>query len=221
MMPFYPSPLGDDGYDITDYYAVDSRFGTLGNFVEMIRTADNLGIRVLVDLVLSHTSNQHPWFQRSRQDRSSRYRDYYRWSDTNQDEPREVAFPGEQKSTWTYDNVAVQWYMHRYHDFMPDLNITDPNVLDDAQGPRLVAGTRHLRLPGRLAAVHDRDDRHPRRSGPGRAAGAGRPVSRAWAGFAFHYPVPAAPVAGNGLDQVEPGVYRFEQRPVALFAGSQ
>ena len=61
MMPFYPSPLGDDGYDITDYYAVDPRFGTLGDFVEMIRTADNLGIRVLVDLVMSHTSNQHPW----------------------------------------------------------------------------------------------------------------------------------------------------------------
>src|SRR6266496_269176 len=72
MMPFYPSPLGDDGYDITDYYAVDSRFGTLGDFVEMIRTADNLGIRALVDLVLSHTSNQHPWFQQARRDRSSR-----------------------------------------------------------------------------------------------------------------------------------------------------
>ena len=63
LMPFYPSPLGDDGYDITDYYAVDPRFGTLGDFVEMIRTADNLGIRVLVDLVLSHTSREHPWFQ--------------------------------------------------------------------------------------------------------------------------------------------------------------
>ena len=131
MMPFYPSPLGDDGYDITDYYAVDSRFGTLGDFVEMIRTADNLGIRVLVDLVLSHTSNQHPWFQRARHDRSSRYRDYYRWSDTKQDEPRDVAFPGEQTSTWTYDDVAGQWYMHRYYDFMPDLNITDPDVLDE------------------------------------------------------------------------------------------
>src|SRR5204863_2496639 len=68
LMPFYPSPLGDDGYDITDYYAVDPRLGTLGDFVEMIRTADNLGIRVLVDLVMSHTSNQHPWFQRSRRD---------------------------------------------------------------------------------------------------------------------------------------------------------
>jgi maltose alpha-D-glucosyltransferase / alpha-amylase len=130
-MPFYPSPLGDDGYDITDYYAVDPRFGTLGDFVEMIRTADNLGIRVLVDLVMSHTSNQHPWFQRSRHDQGSRYRDYYRWSDTKQGEPSEVAFPGEQTSTWTYDDVAGQWYMHRYYDFMPDLNITHPDVLDE------------------------------------------------------------------------------------------
>jgi maltose alpha-D-glucosyltransferase/alpha-amylase len=131
LMPFYPSPLGDDGYDITDYYAVDSRFGTLGDFVEMIRTADNLGIRVLVDLVMSHTSDQHGWFQRSRRTRDSRYRDYYRWSDTRQKEPSEVAFPGEQTSTWTYDDVAGQWYMHRYYDFMPDLNITDPDVLDE------------------------------------------------------------------------------------------
>ena len=91
LMPFYPSPLGDDGYDITDYYAVDPRLGTLGDFVEMIRTADNLGIRVLVDLVMSHTSNQHPWFLRARRDRGSRYRHFYRWSDTKQAEPREVA----------------------------------------------------------------------------------------------------------------------------------
>jgi maltose alpha-D-glucosyltransferase/alpha-amylase len=131
LMPFYPSPLGDDGYDITDYYGVDARFGTLGDFVEMIRTADNLGIRVLVDLVLSHTSSQHPWFQQARRDRGSRYRDYYRWSDTRQEQPSEVAFPGEQKSTWTYDEAAGQWYMHRYFDFMPDLNITEPDVLDE------------------------------------------------------------------------------------------
>jgi maltose alpha-D-glucosyltransferase / alpha-amylase len=131
LMPFYPSPLGDDGYDITDYYAVDPRFGTLGDFVEMIRTADNLGIRVLVDLVLSHTSSSHPWFQQARRDRGSRYRHYYRWSDTRQEQPSEVAFPGEQKSTWTYDDSARQWYMHRYFDYMPDLNITDPDVLDE------------------------------------------------------------------------------------------
>jgi len=131
LMPFYPSPLGDDGYDITDYYAVDPRLGTLGDFVEMIRTADNLGIRVLIDLVMSHTSNQHPWFRQSRRDRGSRYRHFYRWSDTKQAEPSEVAFPGEQDSTWTYDDEAGQWYMHRYYDFMPDLNITDPDVLDE------------------------------------------------------------------------------------------
>lgn len=81
LMPFYPSPLGDDGYDITDHYAVDPRFGTLGDFVELIRTASNLGIRVLVDLVLSHTSREHPWFQQARRSRDSRYRHYYRWSD--------------------------------------------------------------------------------------------------------------------------------------------
>ena len=131
LMPFYPSPLGDDGYDITDYYAVDPRLGTLGDFVEMIRTAHNLGIRVLIDLVMSHTSNQHPWFRRSRRERGSRYRHFYRWSDTKQAEPSEVAFPGEQDSTWTYDDEAGQWYMHRYYDFMPDLNITDPDVLDE------------------------------------------------------------------------------------------
>ena len=131
LMPFYPSPLGDDGYDITDYYAVDPRFGTLGDFVELIRTADNLGIRVLVDLVLSHTSTEHPWFQQARRDRGSRYRDYYRWSDTVQAQPSEVAFPGEQDSTWTFDEAAGQYYMHRYYEFMPDLNITDPDVLDE------------------------------------------------------------------------------------------
>jgi maltose alpha-D-glucosyltransferase/alpha-amylase len=131
LMPFYPSPLGDDGYDVADYYAVDSRFGTLGDFVEMIRTADNLGIRVLVDLVMSHTSDQHPWFQQSRRDRGSRFRPFYRWNDTEQKEPSEVAFPGEQTGTWKYDEAAGQWYMHRYYDFMPDLNITDPDVLDE------------------------------------------------------------------------------------------
>jgi maltose alpha-D-glucosyltransferase/alpha-amylase len=131
LMPFYPSPLGDDGYDITDYYAVDPRFGTLGDFVEMMRTADNLGIRVLVDLVMSHTSDQHPWFQKSRRDPDCPHRHYYRWSDTKQAEPSEVAFPGEQSGTWKYDEAARQWYMHRYYDFMPDLNITDPDVLDE------------------------------------------------------------------------------------------
>ena len=131
LMPFYPSPLGDDGYDITDHYAVDPRFGTLGDFVELMRTANNLGIRVLVDLVLSHTSREHHWFQQARRSRDSRYRHYYRWSDEKQAEPSQVAFPGEQDSTWTFDDTAGQWYMHRYYDFMPDLNVTEPDVRDE------------------------------------------------------------------------------------------
>ncbi|MCO5967570.1 alpha-amylase family protein [Actinoallomurus soli] len=123
LMPFYPSPLRDDGYDITDYYAVDQRFGSLGDFVEMLRTADDLGIRVLVDLVLNHTSNEHRWFR----DRP----DYYVWSDHPRKEPSEVAFPGEQDGTWSYDEARGQWYMHRYYDFMPDLDITKPEVRDE------------------------------------------------------------------------------------------
>jgi maltose alpha-D-glucosyltransferase/alpha-amylase len=123
LMPFYPSPLRDDGYDITDYYAVDQRFGSLGDFVEMIRTADNLGIRVLVDLVLNHTSDEHRWFR----DRP----DYYVWSDHPRKEPSEVAFPGEQDGTWSYDEAVGKWYMHRYYDFMPDLDITKPEVRDE------------------------------------------------------------------------------------------
>ncbi|MFL6056971.1 MAG: alpha-amylase family protein [Actinoallomurus sp.] len=123
LMPFYPSPLRDDGYDITDYYAVDQRFGSLGDFVEMIRTADNLGIRVLVDLVLNHTSDEHRWFR----DRP----DYYVWSDHPRKEPSEVVFPGEQDGTWSYDEAVGKWYMHRYYDFMPDLDITKPEVRDE------------------------------------------------------------------------------------------
>ncbi|GAA0321353.1 alpha-amylase family protein [Actinoallomurus spadix] len=123
LMPFYPSPLRDDGYDITDYYAVDERFGSLGDFVEMLRTADDLGLRVLVDLVLNHTSIEHRWFR----DRP----DYYVWSDRPREEPSEVAFPGEQDGTWSYDEARGQWYMHRYYDFMPDLDITKPEVRDE------------------------------------------------------------------------------------------
>jgi maltose alpha-D-glucosyltransferase/alpha-amylase len=131
LLPIYPSPMRDDGYDITDYYSVDPRFGTLGDFVELVRSADNLGMRVILDLVLNHTSNEHPWFDEARRDKNSVYRDYYVWSDEKQDEPSQVVFPGEQESTWTYDDVAGQWYLHRYYDFMPDLNIANVRVRDE------------------------------------------------------------------------------------------
>lgn len=131
LLPFQPSPMQDDGYDISDYYAVHPRLGTLGDFVEFVRTAGNLGIRVIVDLVLNHTSDQHPWFTEARSSRESRYRDFYVWADEPPQPVPPPVFPGEQQSTWTFDEQTGQWYFHRYHDFMPDLNIANPEVRDE------------------------------------------------------------------------------------------
>jgi maltose alpha-D-glucosyltransferase / alpha-amylase len=130
LMPFMQSPRRDDGYDISDFYQVDPRFGTLGDFVEFTHQAEERGIRVMVDLVVNHTSDQHPWFQEARRDPASRYRDYYVWSDTRPAEADEgMVFPGVQKSTWTRDPVAKAWYFHRFYDFQPDLNTENPLVL--------------------------------------------------------------------------------------------
>jgi maltose alpha-D-glucosyltransferase/alpha-amylase len=129
LMPFQASPGRDDGYDVSDYYNVDPRYGTLGDFVEFTHGAKQRGIRVLIDLVVNHTSNEHPWFQDARSNPDSRYRDWYVWSDkkpANADEG--MVFPGVQKSTWTYDEKAKQYYFHRFYDFQPDLNTANPLV---------------------------------------------------------------------------------------------
>jgi maltose alpha-D-glucosyltransferase/alpha-amylase len=129
LMPFQSSPGRDDGYDISNYYEVDSRFGTLGDFVEFTHAAKQRGIRVIIDLVANHTSDQHAWFQEARKDPASRYRDWYVWS---KKKPRNankgMVFPGVQKSTWTYDSEARAWYFHRFFDFQPDLNTANPDV---------------------------------------------------------------------------------------------
>jgi maltose alpha-D-glucosyltransferase/alpha-amylase len=128
-MPFQPSPMRDDGYDITDYYGVDPRYGTLGDFVEFTHGCKQRGIRVLIDLVVNHTSDQHPWFQEARRDVRSPYRDWYVWAE--QKPPRAdqgIVFPGEQSSTWDHDDVANAWYFHRFYDFQPDLNTANPHV---------------------------------------------------------------------------------------------
>jgi maltose alpha-D-glucosyltransferase/alpha-amylase len=128
-MPYYPTPDRDDGYDITDFYGVDPRLGTLGQFVEVIRTAEDRGIKVIVDLVVNHTSDQHPWFQEARASRDSRYRDWYVWVDEPPEgHELEEVFPGEQNGTWTYDEEAGQYYLHRFFDHQPDLNIANPEV---------------------------------------------------------------------------------------------
>ena len=125
LMPFQPSPCKDDGYDVSDYYGVDPRYGTLGDFVEFTQGCKQRGMRVLIDLVVNHTSNEHPWFKEARSDPKSKYRDWYVWS---RKKPKGadsgVVFPGVQKSTWDYDKTARQYYFHRFYDFQPDLNTT-------------------------------------------------------------------------------------------------
>jgi len=130
LMPFQSSPCCDDGYDVSDYYNVDSRYGTLGDFVEFAHAAKQRGIRVIIDLVVNHTSNQHPWFKEARQDPKSKYRDWYIWSKKKpRNSDKGMVFPGVQKSTWSYDPTARAWYFHRFYDFQPDLNTSNPHVL--------------------------------------------------------------------------------------------
>ena len=129
LMPFQSSPGRDDGYDISDYYGVNPAYGTLGDFVEFTHAAKQRGIRVIIDLVVNHTSDQHHWFQEARRDPKSRYRDWYVWSDKKPSNANTgMVFPGVQKSTWTYDKEARAWYFHRFYDFQPDLNTSNPNV---------------------------------------------------------------------------------------------
>jgi maltose alpha-D-glucosyltransferase/alpha-amylase len=132
LNPFFPSPNRDDGYDIADFYSIDPRLGSLGDFVEFMHLARERGIRVLADLVVNHTSDQHPWFQAARKDPHSPYRDYYLWSkEEPQDRFQGVIFPGRQKEVWTYDDVAGAWYFHRFFSFQPDLNIANSKVREE------------------------------------------------------------------------------------------
>jgi len=129
LLPFYPSPRKDDGYDVTDYYGVDPRYGSSGDFVEFMNQARERGIRVIVDLVINHTSIDHPWFRDARRDPKSKFRDWYVWSKKRpKDWNKGMVFPGVQKSTWTWDDEARAWYFHRFYDFQPDLNTCNPEV---------------------------------------------------------------------------------------------
>jgi maltose alpha-D-glucosyltransferase/alpha-amylase len=129
LMPFQPSPGRDDGYDISDYYGVDPRYGTLGDFVEFTHGCRQRGIRVIIDLVVNHTSDAHSWFKQARSSKDSPFRDWYVWSDKKPAGANKgMVFPGVQKSTWTHDKQAKAWYFHRFYDFQPDLNTSNPNV---------------------------------------------------------------------------------------------
>lgn len=132
LQPFYKSPNRDNGYDVSDYYSVDPDHGSLGDFVQFMNHAKALGIRVIVDLVVSHTSVQHPWFQSARSDPNSPFRDWYVWSEERPaDHDEGLVFPGVQKTNWTYDEQAGQYYFHRFYEFQPDLDTHHPMVREE------------------------------------------------------------------------------------------
>lgn len=132
LMPFYPTPNRDNGYDVTDYYSVDPRLGTLGDFVEFLRQARDRGIRVIVDLVINHTSIDHPWFQAACEDPQSKYHNYYVWSEEKPaDAEAGIIFPGYQESTWTYSEKAGAYYFHRFYEHQADLNIANPDLREE------------------------------------------------------------------------------------------
>lgn len=132
LLPIYPSPLIDDGYDIADYYCVHSDYGSVEDFKTLIKEAHARDIRVIADLVLNHTSDQHPWFQKARKDKNSKYRDYYVWSDTDQKylETR-IIFVDHQPSNWAWDDVAGKYFWHRFYAEQPDLNFDNPAVREE------------------------------------------------------------------------------------------
>jgi maltose alpha-D-glucosyltransferase/alpha-amylase len=132
LAPIYPTPNRDDGYDISDYYGVDGRLGTSGDFAEFLSEADGRGIRVMLDLVVNHSSVRHPWFQSARAGDASPHHDWYVWSRKRPRAERSgVVFPGVQETTWTYDRKARSWYFHRFYDFEPDLNLENALVREE------------------------------------------------------------------------------------------
>ena len=136
LLPFYPSPLLDDGYDISEYRAIHPDYGTLADFRQFVRAAHARGLRVITELVVNHTSDQHPWFQRARRAKpGSTWRNYYVWSDTDQKYAgTRIIFVDTERSNWTWDPGAGQYYWHRFYSHQPDLNFDNPHVLKAVVG---------------------------------------------------------------------------------------
>jgi len=129
LMPIYPSPLKDDGYDIADYYGIHPDYGTPEDFKALLKAAHARNIRIIMDLALNHTSDQHAWFQAARADRTSPFRNYYVWSDTDQKyRDVRIIFVDTERSNWTWDPLAEQYYWHRFYASQPDLNFDNPAV---------------------------------------------------------------------------------------------
>ncbi len=132
VMPFYPSPLRDDGYDIADYRDINQSYGTMDQFRTFVDEAHARNLRVITELVINHTSDQHPWFQQARNaPKGSEWRDFYVWSDTDEKyTDTRIIFLDTEASNWTWDPVAKAYYWHRFYSHQPDLNFDNPKVLD-------------------------------------------------------------------------------------------
>ncbi len=132
LMPIYVSPLRDDGYDIADFQQIADIFGTLDDFKQLLEAVHGRGMRLIMDLVMNHTSDQHRWFQEARRDRSSPYRDYYVWSDTDRRyQEARIIFVDVEPSNWAWDGEAGQFYWHRFYATQPDLNYDNPRVQEE------------------------------------------------------------------------------------------
>src|SRR5450432_2785281 len=133
LLPFFPSPLKDDGYDIADYLNVHPSYGTIEDFHAFLAAAHERGLQVMIELVMNHTSDQHPWFQRARlAPKGSVERDYYVWNDNDQKFPEvRIIFSDTEKSNWTWDPVAQSYFWHRFFSHQPDLNYDNPKVVEE------------------------------------------------------------------------------------------
>lgn len=134
LQPFYRSPNRDNGYDVSDYYSVHEKHGSLGDFVEFMNHAHAIGVRIIVDLVVNHTSIEHPWFQSARQGPDAPHHDWYVWAEERPaDHDSGIVFPGVQKTNWTYDRQAKKYYFHRFYEHQADLNTHHPAVRAEIQ----------------------------------------------------------------------------------------
>lgn len=131
LLPFYTTPNRDNGYDVKDYYSVDYRLGSLHDFSDFVAAAKERRIRVLIDLVIHHTSDEHPWFQAGSADPSSKFHSFYVWREEKPTQQTKNIFPGEEDGVWTYEKRAGAYYHHKFYSFEPDLNVANPEVREE------------------------------------------------------------------------------------------
>ena len=131
LLPFYLSPERDNGYDVIDHYIINPNAGTIADFIEFVEEAEKRNIHIVVDLIMNHTSDQHPWFQAARYNPDSIFHNYYIWRDSPPSQKEENIFVGTENSTWKYDDVAKKYFYHKFYSFQPDINISNKDVMQD------------------------------------------------------------------------------------------